>query len=862
MPGWALDRTVRLDALEYENDLFIKAPQSSVVLEFPVPRTAKVRSASATVSVTPGPQLHDESLFHFFFNDKLLETRTARDIRQKKEVVVNLPLGGEARDLIRLQIKTNMFISNDLCRDYASGGLSFTVHKDTRVNMNYDMSPIRSEADFFGSLHQGLYVVVPNNAALAEIMPAAWTYGILKKIYPHLDIQILRAGDLANKPPMPRIWVGLRNQLPSYFNKTQAGIVLVDSNTLLLSGGSTPELESLARKLPEMPFFPVNQGADKKVVVSTIANSAEKPKEGIVFGNQTVQDGILQVASNFQIYPSLLGTVPEEMGIHLEGSNMVSFEQGRPVRLDVFLNSDLVHSSVLDQSGRFSRDIVIPKNAELLTKNNLNVQFNYPEDPGQCRVKGKPQSAQIYPNSFMWGSGQRKVDHFTWSNIGLFFGRQGIVLVDEKLGEEQLKLLAGVVLMLNQQLPRSIYAFPAGKTLADQVFIPTDQYVVVLAMAGNVPPFLQDILPRAQGKNVPGYATPIEHQANINSVLGKIAANKGFPVIVLTSNFNGNLMAGALRYFSQSLHYSGLKGNIMTFQQPGQVFSLDIREGDKGVVVAQTAVQGRFVRFWEQYKTEIVIIGAGIVGLFLFFLIFHYFKKRRAARTRENYGYEDEDEEGQEERFAYDSTPKRRGRPVKSVPAASRSAVFVTKPAARKPEPATVRSAIFVTRPAAKKPEPAPVRTATVVVAKSVANKPEAASEKLPRRRGRPKKSTSAVAKPAAVITKTITKKPQPAQDQLPKRRGRPGKGEPITAQATARITEITAEPSPKRRGRPKKNVIVVAENMEKVAQITVESNSKRRGRPPQKNTVLSETINKMPELIVIPAPKLRRSKK
>lgn len=87
MQVWALSRSVGMDALDVAKDVSVKAPQSSIVLDFPVSRLAKMNAASASISVTPGSQLHEDSLFYFFYNDKLLETRTAKELRQKKEVV-------------------------------------------------------------------------------------------------------------------------------------------------------------------------------------------------------------------------------------------------------------------------------------------------------------------------------------------------------------------------------------------------------------------------------------------------------------------------------------------------------------------------------------------------------------------------------------------------------------------------------------------------------------------------------------------------------------------------------------------------------------------------------------------------------
>ena len=627
MPASAVSRSIGLQTIGIESDMQVNAPSSSTVLEFPVPRTARMQSATATLSITPGPQLNSENIFFFYYNDQQIATRTAKELRQQKTFVLNLPVDKVVRDSLRLQIKSNLFISDDWRRDLYSGGMFFTLNKETKINLNYELLPVRSVADFFGNFQQSLLIVVPNEAGLSEMMPAVWVYGILKKNYPHLDIQVVKARDTGNRPATPRIWVGLRDRLPAYFAKTNAGIALADANTLLLSAGHVTELESLVMQLPDLPVFPPKSAGSRKIVIQTVPNSSEKNQaglEGISFGNQAAQDGELQVSSEFLLYPSLLGSVPEKLGLHLEGSHMVSVEQIRPARLDVFFNSSLVHSSALDQTGRFSRDIVLPEGTELLTRNSLSLHFNYPEEQGQCRGRGKTQSAQVFPSSYLWGSGQQKMNLFTWSNVGIFFGRQGTVLVDEKLSDNPLNLLASVVGFLNQQLPTGSYAFPMAQTLAGQAFIPTDQYVFALSMAGNLPSYLQELQENMS-------SLPLGHQPDANTVIGKIADNNGFPVVVLSTNQKGTLLADALRYLNHPVNYSKLVGNTLTFRQPGLVYSQDFRDNERKPITAGNAAPGMGSRFWEQHKKEVAIGGAVVLGVIMLVVYFGLFRKRKIS---------------------------------------------------------------------------------------------------------------------------------------------------------------------------------------------------------------------------------------
>ncbi len=425
--------------------------------------------------------------------------------------------------------------------------------------------------------------------------------------------------------------------------------------------------------MSEQPIFPLNSAASRKIAVN--AKVGEPPAEtagvGIAFGNKSVQEGVLQVATEFQLYPSLMGRVPEKTGFHLEGAHMVSFDQSRPARLDVFFNSKLIHSSVLDQTGQFKRDVALPAGTGLLTKNKLNLQFNYAEDAGQCKIRNKLNSAQIFPTSFMWGSGQKKVDHLMWSNAGIFLGQQGTVVVDERLSDDPLQLLAGLIVFLNRQLPPSTYTFPGIQALADLAFIPTDQYVVALAMNGNLPPFVQEMLPRSRGQGSSGYqaggsAMAVEFQPNVKSVVGKIAEYKGFPLIVFSTNLNGNLLADALKFLTNPRNYAELTGNIMTFIQPGRLYSLDVRDSDKTIAGVQTnnnINRKTGIRWWDQYNKEIIIIGAVLIGIILLLVFLGYLRKRRLERDSE---WAATLEDGEPEAPLL-MKPKRRGRPKKKL---------------------------------------------------------------------------------------------------------------------------------------------------------------------------------------------------
>ena len=208
----AASRIMGLESLGIVRDMHVAAPQASVAFDFPLPRLARVQSASATIFLTPGAQLNGETVFSFYYNSKLIATRTAKELRQQKPFVLPLPVDGTPRDVAKLQIKSGMFITEDQCWDYRSGGLFFTIHRNTSLNLTYNLPPARNVPDFFDSFQQALIVVVPDGATLEELTPGAWIYGLMKKTYPYLNVQLVRAAELSKLPPVPRIWVGIESK--------------------------------------------------------------------------------------------------------------------------------------------------------------------------------------------------------------------------------------------------------------------------------------------------------------------------------------------------------------------------------------------------------------------------------------------------------------------------------------------------------------------------------------------------------------------------------------------------------------------------------------------------------------------------
>ena len=64
--AFGLERTLDLNSIGVDSDILIHAPNTSVEIGFPVPRLAKLTSATATILLTPNEQNNDNNVLSFY----------------------------------------------------------------------------------------------------------------------------------------------------------------------------------------------------------------------------------------------------------------------------------------------------------------------------------------------------------------------------------------------------------------------------------------------------------------------------------------------------------------------------------------------------------------------------------------------------------------------------------------------------------------------------------------------------------------------------------------------------------------------------------------------------------------------------
>lgn len=635
----AATQTYSLASLGFEQDLQVRAPYVAATFEFPSPQLARKQSASAELFLTLHPQLHGDTAFFFYLNDRLIGSHSVKDLRGLRSIILKWTEDGNPQNVARVKIQAKPLLVGDWCKEYQQGTMLFSVHKNSFATFTYEAVSPRTAEDFFLNLQQSLFVVVPDGAPLEEFTPGAWAYGVLKKAFPHVKVQLVRAAELPQLPPAPRIWIGMDSRLPAYFKKAAAGITLVDSNTLLISSSELLTLQLLVQQLPDFKALEAVKGS-KRISVESQDSPWGRAMEAVSIGSDVQQEGILAVPFSFTFYPAELQKTPEKLNIHLEGSYSVA-GPGQATRMDVFFNNTLAYSSVLDQSGKLKRDISLIAPIELATQNRLNVRFVYPQDGAVCKLPGQVQSATIFPASYIGGTGQQKIERMSWGNVGLFFSKPGLLLIDEKLGANALKAAGEASYYINRQLPAGIYAFPRMSSLL-QAGLQADGYTIIIGMTDNIPLVLQGSMDIAIGKDfaVSRKATQeklLEYQTQLNAVIGRIGNENHVPVMILSANLDGGLLVEAIRWLSLPASRDFSIGNVFVYQTSRQLFAFNVRDRVSLVEPKAQKQQIWYMEYWETNRIWILLATGGAVGLsvILFLLRWIWLKRKREREEDE-----------------------------------------------------------------------------------------------------------------------------------------------------------------------------------------------------------------------------------
>ncbi len=637
---FAAVNNVSLSGLGYEKDIIVSGPQSEIVFSFPLPAGSVLAGSAVNLVIEPSPQLKPTGSLAFYLDERLVSTLSVAQLRTNRNVQLPLVPGPRTGQPLKLAIRASILPGADIGTDKLYDSLYYKVGATSHLSLNFTPQPSKkTTADFFHSLYTGLVIIIPTDPSLEEISAGSWLYGILRKNFPHLAISFALARERDQYAKLPRVWVATRDHLPPVLGKSADGVSLADPETVVVTAAGGGKLQALVRQFPALLPPPV-----MPAVSSGTGGTAgtDVKRELVYFGNATAHKGLVTVPLSFSLYPAMLAEVPRRLALHLEGRYSAD-SGGKPVRLDVFFNRSLIHSEVLGSSGEFSRDVLVPKSLVPKTRNQLAFEFHYAEE---TRNSGQLPTAQLLKASFFSGVGRLAPENFAWNNIGMAFGKKGVVLLEDALSADIIKSAAEISLLINRQLPPREYAFPEFRRFAD--FTDTDDlgYLFAVGMAGSIPADLQKLPLSFAGESTfyrGDYNNVVfRYQPSADTVIGQVGQYRKKPLIVIAATVRSDRLPAALRQLNgKSDDLPG--GTVIVFTDKNTFLSMDSREG--GIIMESspqdwldmaTIYWNRAIRWVEPYQRILfpLLCAIAMAALLTRFFISVWLKPRRRAVPR------------------------------------------------------------------------------------------------------------------------------------------------------------------------------------------------------------------------------------
>ncbi|HEY4325633.1 MAG TPA: cellulose biosynthesis cyclic di-GMP-binding regulatory protein BcsB [Mucilaginibacter sp.] len=362
---------------------------------------------------------------HSFINI-LLNNRPAYSARLTKDSIQKVSINLSPEDVsvdkfLKVQVKTLLTISDDVCRDIDNPGMWVKIKNYSYLSLikNNKLSANINISNCFDTKRA---IVYPSNPSLYDLKAVAWAYSILKKSQNN-KIQVFEEGKLPDSIKN-YIEVGKLISLPGdkrslikvapqsnegllYLDKSVPAIIDTASQTtdetgelvahnstspseiLFITGSDDPGYEKAITTLGNHNVLSSTFG--NYLLISKAENILYKNIEGNtsklwlqqIGGTSDFLSGIGSLKSAYSFKNSDFSFTPKEIEIHFAGSysGLAAGDRGY---FNVYLNGLLISSEKLDASGKLNMTVNISR-YQHHKFNTLESEFRFFPTNGGCK---------------------------------------------------------------------------------------------------------------------------------------------------------------------------------------------------------------------------------------------------------------------------------------------------------------------------------------------------------------------------------------------------------------------------------------------------------------------------------------------
>ncbi len=611
-----------LEGLGFNQDIRVEGASEGFSAFFFLPRMQKL-SGEMLWRISPSPLLREDSVFTFYVDDRLVLTRTAADLRENSEVSV--PLSGDLSPsrFLHLRVESRMHITEDFCRDLFTGQLFFTVHRDSSLSFQDFRIPRRTVSDFFETLFDSLYIVLPQTPSLSESGAAIWLGAMLRKAVPGLSVSYV--SEIPREGSIPFVFLaGSAEALPEGMPSRKGISLIGEEGLLLLQSEDSGTLKDMVRGLSCFAAFGAMPSSS--IFLENLGTPQNSPSTNLL--NMAEGRGKSSILLEVPVFPGFLTPLPETLSFELEGAFTAPHDVSHPARLDLYWNDVFLESEHLPPDGSFRKKILLPSGISVITENRLRLMISYYKDERACRYESPENRGTLFASSTFHGHGTYSLQGLSWNSFGLFALSVGLLLLDPRLSMEVIRSAGDMLFWLSNRYPQGIFLFPEIRTTrAEAADIGKASWLLVISSPGEIPESVQALLPLDMREGFllrthrwGTFRYSYEEEEDLALFL---LGSSSKPVLLLSSS-RPPMMAEGAAFFTSPKNAGSLSGNLLAFRSSKDIRVFDTRT--PFVTVERGLIRPFFERLWFFHGKIIILSIWVLVTLFFGMLLL---KKRR-----------------------------------------------------------------------------------------------------------------------------------------------------------------------------------------------------------------------------------------
>jgi len=586
----------------------------------------------------------EKSFVHILINDVPTFSGHFQTDSVNKIVVRVTADEAQKTDFLKVTVRTQLFIGNDVCQDENNPALWLRVLPASSIIWNSNKKYNASSVHLSNTLFSKKAIVYPNNITAGELQAVALVYARLKK-YGVDDIQLYTMDQLPDSLT-DFIVIGMRNKISAalrpvinreiakgdgllYLHKSKIGAGNSRFKQILfLTADDVPGISKALDALLT-PGLLGSTFQDELLIKKTYYKKLQKGSRvylsDLEDGNN-IMNGSGTLSHTYSFKTSAFNALPADLNFQFQVKYTGISKNDRGY-FNVYLNGVLLNSRQLNEAGTLLVNTTANR-YQLKKFNTLKTEFVFYPANGVCSGNFRHFIGQIDAHdSYVELADVLKEKQLSFYSYPDVFQKNGVILVSKDALSPSVKAIADLVNQLNDHYSNEVvyrpvidFANNAAKYRGKNIILISQRKDVLLSGFKNMPlQYKSDFTIFDDNRNEPIYKLSTQDE----SVITQVFKDENYPA-VLSVTLPAHLQIGAAlerTVFDLGEQLNLVSGNTLVNNTTDRLmFNL---ERNSNNIVYDVSGANQWMALWAKYK---LLVLAGV--LVLIFLAYLYVRSK------------------------------------------------------------------------------------------------------------------------------------------------------------------------------------------------------------------------------------------